>query len=258
MELSQTEWFSGDLLAACVRLRTQFLAGFDRLRGVSVRISRALLTIGFAPVLLAGLFAPSASAAVPLGGGAGIMVDGTLCTLTTIGHDNTGDLVGFTAGHCGGPGAEVSAEGTPGAVGTVVATDDYLDYAVIKFDPAKVAPTANFAGFAINGLGPDPQWRQRTCTLGAATGNYCSGIVTMPVPGPARTMPAPYEPGDDGRPVTADDLLIGLAHRAFIEPGDPFYGHPIPETKVILFSAVLNDIAAKGSPGAGFTPVPPA
>ncbi len=212
--------------------------------------------------LIASTWLPSTTAGADdkalLGGGAGIVVNDTPCTLTTIGHDKSGDLVGFTAGHCGGPGAEVSAEGTPDAVGTVVATDDYLDYAVIKFDPAKVTPTANFAGFAINGIGPDPQWRQRTCTQGAATGNYCSGIITMPVPGPARTMPAPYEPGDDGRPVTADDLLIGLAHRGFTEPGDPFYGHPISETKVILFSAILNDIVAKGSPGAGFSPVPPA
>lgn len=45
----------------------------------------------------------AADGAVPLGGGVGIVVDGRYCTLTTIGHDKTGELVGFTASHCGGP-----------------------------------------------------------------------------------------------------------------------------------------------------------
>jgi len=35
-----------------------------------------------------------ADGAVPLDGRAGIVVDGTPCALTTIGHDNTGELVG--------------------------------------------------------------------------------------------------------------------------------------------------------------------
>jgi hypothetical protein len=102
---------------------------------------------------------------VLLGGGAGIVVDGTYCTLTTIGHDRAGDLVGFTAATCGGPGAAVTAEGVADTVGTVVAADDGLDYAVIKFDRAKVTPIANFAGFAINAIGPDPGGdEQPACT----------------------------------------------------------------------------------------------
>lgn len=55
--------------------------------------------------------APSAAAggAVVLGGGAGIAFAKTPCTLTTIGHDKSGELVGFTAGRCGGLGAPVEA-----------------------------------------------------------------------------------------------------------------------------------------------------
>ncbi len=218
-----------------------------------------LWRLGVVPLLMVVvgcLLAPTALAAVPLGGGAGIVVAGSYCTLTTIGHDNTGELVGFTAGHCGGPGSEVSAEGTPGTLGTVVAVGDSLDYAVIKFDPAKVAPTANFAGFAINGVGPEPQWRQPACTLGAATGNYCSKMLGLPGTGPYQTMPSPYQPGDDGRPVTAEDLLIGLVYRGYILPANDIYTYPIAETKSVLFSAVLDDIAAKGYPGAGFVPIP--
>lgn len=93
-------------------------------------------------VTLAALIAPVRSLAgvvaaddkLLIGGGAGIAVNGDLCTLTTIGHDSAGNLVGFTSAHCGGPGASVAAEDAGGAVGSVVAADDGLDYAVIKFD----------------------------------------------------------------------------------------------------------------------------
>lgn len=98
-------------------------------------------------VASAGVLSSAATAAaddkVVLGSGAGIVVDGRYCTLATIGHDHVGDLVGFTAGHCGGPGATVVAKGADnhGPVGTVAAVGDGLDYGVIKFDPAKVMPT---------------------------------------------------------------------------------------------------------------------
>ena len=91
--------------------------------------------------------------------GQGIVVNGdTLCTLTTIGTDGKGELIGFTSAHCGGPGAPVVVESAKdrGAVGTMVAGNDNLDYAVIQFDTAKVTPVANFGGFVINGIGPDP------------------------------------------------------------------------------------------------------
>ena len=82
---------------------------------------------------------------VPLGGGSGITLgDGTTdifdCTLTTIGYDAAGRLVGFTAAHCGGPGATVKSERNMGAgvLGRVVAGNEALDYAVIQFDPGRV------------------------------------------------------------------------------------------------------------------------
>lgn len=189
-----------------------------------------------------------------LGGGAGIVVAGNYCTLGTIGHDKTGALVGFTAGHCGGPGAEVVAEGG-GPVGSVVASDGGLDYAVIKLDPAKVAPTANFAGFPINGIGPDPDFREPACTQGAATGNVCGHIGSIRGPGPKVTMHAPFQSGDDGRPVTCDGLLVGLVYEGYVIPGDLQGSPAIPDTHFHKFSAILDDVNAKGGPGAGFTPV---
>jgi hypothetical protein len=225
-----------------------------------MRINHKLLaTAGFVSVLLASLLAPTASAAVPLGGGAGIIVDGHYCTLTTIGHDNTGELVGFTAAHCGGPGAQVVAEGAEdrGPLGAVVAaSDEPLDYAVIKFDPAKLTPIANFAGFVINGIGPrNYEWRQPACKLGAATGYICTGIVSFPGPGTRMTFSGLFQPGDDGGPVTSDDMLIGMIHNGWVTPGFPGQAD-IPATFLVKFSAILDDVNTNGGPGAGFTPVP--
>ena len=209
-------------------------------------------------VTSAGALSPAAAAddKVVLGGGAGIVVDGSYCTVATIGHDHVGELVGFTAGHCGGPGAQVVAEGSGVPVGTVSAVGDGLDYAVIKFDPAKVIPTANFAGFPINGIGPDPDWHQPACTSGAANGILCGGIASIPGPGPRSAMNhALFQPGNDGGPVTSNDLLIGLVYGGKTVAGDR--GIPqVDATQYTKFSAILNDVNAKGGPGAGFTPIP--
>lgn len=207
--------------------------------------------------VLGGLFAPTASAAVPLGGGAGIIVDGSYCTLATIGHDKTGELVGFTAAHCGGPPAQVLVEGSEGLgpVGTVVAANGDLDYAVIKFDPAEVTPIANFAGFVINGIGPEPEWHQSVCKLGAATGDFCSAKSSLPGPGTHMAMSGLFQPGDDGGPVTSDGLLVGMIIGGWVIPGWPLMAD-MPKTNMTKFSAILDDVNATGGPGAGFTPIP--
>src|SRR5215211_4011539 len=122
------------------------------------------MTVAAAIVALISVSLPAAGRVgavekVPLGGGAGIVINGeTLCTLTTIGTDGRGNLVGFTSAHCGGPGAQVAAEAAQdaGVLGTMVAGNDSLDYAVIQFDPNKVTPVNNFNGFLITGIGPDP------------------------------------------------------------------------------------------------------
>jgi len=79
---------------------------------------------------------------VILGGGAPIVIDGNNhCTLTTIGRDRAGDVVGIT-GACGGPGATVTVAGTDRPVGTVVAANGELHYAVIKFDVPDLLPVS--------------------------------------------------------------------------------------------------------------------
>jgi hypothetical protein len=225
------------------------------MRPIHLAVAAIAVASAFTVAPIVGVAA--ADGQVVLGGGAGIVVEGSYCTLGTIGHDKTGELVGFTAGHCGGPGAPVVAEGADdhGAVGTVVAVGDGLDYGAIKFDPAKVSPTANFAGFAINGIGADPDWHAHACTNGAANGRQCGGIASIPGPGPRSAMNhAVFQPGNDGGPITSDDLLIGLVQNGQTVNADPTIPR-VDFTQYTKFSAILNDVNAKGGPGAGFSPV---
>ncbi|MGH3558801.1 MAG: serine protease [Mycobacterium sp.] len=198
---------------------------------------------------------------VPLGGGAGIVVNGdTMCTLTTIGTDNKGELIGFTSAHCGGPGAHVAAEAAQnhGEVGTMVAGNDNLDYAVIQFDPAKVTPVADFGGFAINGIGPDPAFGQIACKQGRTTGNSC-GVTWGPGQDPGTiVMQVCGRPGDSGGPVTVNNLLVGMIHGAFSENLPTCVIKYIPlhtPAVVVSINAVLADISSKNRPGTGFAPV---
>jgi hypothetical protein len=199
---------------------------------------------------------------VPLGGGAGIVINGdTMCTLTTIGTDAKGELIGFTSAHCGGPGAHVAAEAAQdrGAVGTMVAGNDNLDYAVIQFDPAKVAPVSNFGGFAINGIGPDPAFGEVACKQGRTTGNSC-GVTWGPGQDPGTiVMQVCGQPGDSGGPVTVNNMLVGMIHGAFSEKLPVCIVKYIPlhtPAVVVSINAVLGDINSKNRPGAGFVPVP--
>lgn len=224
--------------------------------------SRRAVTIA---VAVAGLLASAgllnitavADDKVPLGGGTGIVVDGSYCTLATIGRDKSGALVGFTAAHCGGPGAGVVAEGAEnrGPLGTVVAAGSGLDYAVIKFDAGKVTALANYDGFAINGIGADPEWHQPECKLAAATGDFCGRNNTLPGPGPRMAIRGPFKPGDDGGPVTSDNLLVGMITGG-VGPLPPIVGQPPVEyIDLIKFSAILADVSANGGPGSGFVPL---
>ncbi|ORW05728.1 peptidase [Mycobacterium lacus] len=217
-------------------------------------------------VLLAFVGMPARTAAaddkVALGGGAPITIDGnTMCTLTTIGTDKAGELIGFTSAHCGGPGAQVAAEGAEnrGVLGTMVAGNDNLDYAVIKFDPAKVAPVASFNGFAINGIGPDPAFGQIACKQGRTTGNSC-GVTWGPGQNPGTiVMQVCGGPGDSGAPVTVDNLLVGMIHGAFSDnlPSCVTKYIPLHTPAVVMsFNAILADIDAKNRPGSGFVPAP--
>jgi len=229
-----------------------------------------LRTSGRLPVVLAVLTAllmwsipPLARAQEPvtLGGGSGLVVNGeTMCTLTTIGHDNRGALVGFTSAHCGGPGATVAAEGAEdaGVLGTMVAGNDALDYAVIEFDPNKVRPTNTVRGFRIDGLGPDPVVGDIACKLGRTTGYSC-GVTWGPGEQPGTFINQVCgQPGDSGAPVTVNNRLVGMIHGAFSEklPTCIIKYIPLHTPAVNMsFNTQLADIAAKNRPGTGFVPI---
>jgi hypothetical protein len=219
-----------------------------------------------AAVLLALVSLPANAATaddrVPMGGGAGIVINGdTMCTLTTIGSDSAAELIGFTSAHCGGPGAQVAAEGAEnrGALGTMVSGNDNLDYAVIKFDPAKVIPVANYNGFEIDGIAPDPTFGAIACKQGRTTGNSC-GITWGPGQTPGTiVMQVCGRPGDSGGPVTVNNLLVGMIHGAFSDslPTCVIKYIPLHTPAVVMsFSSILADINTRNRTGAGFVPVP--
>ena len=204
---------------------------------------------------------PASADPVTLGGGSGIVIDGdAYCTLTAIGHDSRGDLVGFTSAHCGGPGAVVAAEGAEdqGPVGEMVAGNDSLDYAVIRFDPAKVTPTNNVDGFVIDGLGPDPKFGDIACKLGRTTGYSC-GVTWGPGNDPGTIVNQVCgQPGDSGAPVTVNNKLVGMIHGAYTEDLPTCVVKYIPlHTPAVTMSinTQLADITAKDRPGTGFVPV---
>ena len=197
-----------------------------------------------------------------LGGGSGIVIDDdTFCTLTTIGNDDKGNLIGFTSAHCGGPGAQVASERAQasGVVGTMVAGNDGLDYAVIQFDPQKVQPVNNVKGFEIDGIGvAEPALGDIACTLGRTTGYSC-GVTWGPGEQPGTIINQVCgQPGDSGAPVTVNNRLVGMIHGAFSEELPTCVIKYIPlhtPAVTVSINAVLNDINAKNRAGSGFVPV---
>ncbi|MBS9534779.1 serine protease [Mycobacterium sp. M1] len=235
-----------------------------------------MFTVAAAATLaLAGSGAvPTATAdgGVVIGGGAAILVNNTTCTLGAIGTDRAGDVVGLTSTACGGPGSPVAAGWQPGTLGTVVAVEPSLDYAVIKFDAAKVAPTSDFAGFAINGVGPDATYFQWACRDSQRNGIKCMRVSTAGVDPDTVVIHACGNPADSGAPVTVDNLLVGMTRGYFPDDtrcpvwdttmiGDQIMGDwEVPQRdkpEVTSINAVLADLNAKGGPGAGFTLTPP-
>lgn len=253
--------------------------------------------------MIAAAGMPTAAAVsdkIQLGGGAAIVLhDDTLCTLTAMGHDSAGRLIGFTAANCGGPGSSVVVEGAEdhGAVGTVVAADEGLGYAVIEFDPVKVKPIGDYEGFGIFGLGPkepkpaapeppapepaapepvaepaapespapepaiqepaapepaapepaapEPAAPKQACKLGRGTGLNCYDLAPAGVDTAGEEW---WKPGDDGSPITIDNLLI-----AMVRDGS-FPTAPLDQSGpgIVMFKAILDDLNTKGGPGAGF------
>ena len=138
-------------------------------------LKRISLIFAVSALVAAMLGIGTATAAPPrtaMGGGSGIVIDDLYqCTLTTIGYDSAGRLVGITAGHCGEAGATVVSEADPaaGVVGEFAVSNSDYDYAVIRFDPAKVAPVDTVGQVTIDSIGM-PATRVVTIRLTAIGG----------------------------------------------------------------------------------------
>lgn len=139
-----------------------------------------LVSIGTMAGVVGGGIA-SAAPSVALGGGSGIVLPDTdhanpdvngLCTLTAVGYDYGGSLVGLTAGH---PGDRVIADYQRGAgvIGQFRYTSPVTDIAVIDLDDAMVTPLRTVGSTTINGIGSPPAPGTIVCKEGRKTGNTC-------------------------------------------------------------------------------------
>ncbi|WP_245673080.1 S1 family peptidase [Nocardia lijiangensis] len=243
-------------------------AALQRIRPTATRPARARAVLAaLAAVLIATLSPGHASAAEPavLGGGSGIVLGmNAACTLTTIGYDNAGRLVGLTAGHCTQPGIPVRAEHAPwvGPIGTVVLVDRYDDYAVIEFDRERVVPLRNVGATVIADVGGPPAPGTIVCKNGRTSGHGC-GVVWDQHEWWFRNQVC-SQPGDSGGPVTVGDRLVGMniGHAGVAAFGVTVFDVACQHPQVAVhdpavatqIGKVLHDIDRAGGPGAGFEP----
>ncbi|WP_175420515.1 serine protease [Rhodococcus sp. SGAir0479] len=205
-------------------------------------------------VIAATLGVGTATAAPPravLGGGSGIVLDDMYeCTLTTIGHDNGGRLVGITAGHCGDAGWSVAPEADPdaGVVGRVAVSNSDYDYGIIEFDPAKVTPVDTIGQVTITDIGMPAQFPAVACKQGRTTGHTC-GVVYGDVLQTQETWTQMcVVEGDSGSPVVVGTTLVAMVN-AYV--GVACLG---PELGTNMLP-IIENINATGGVGAGFRPI---
>jgi hypothetical protein len=213
-------------------------------------VAAAVVTLACAATLSGGP-AQAAPRAV-IGGGSGIIIDGQFeCTVTTIGHDAAGRLIGLTAGHCGNRGSRVMAEADPdaGQIGTFLYSNHDLDYAVIQFDPGKVVPVNRVDHVTITHLGLPAAFPQVVCKEGRTTGNTC-GVAWGDVFGTNTEMWTQLcvVEGDSGAPVVAGTTLVGMVNAYLVAA---CVGPEVGTT----ITAITADINARRLPGAGFRPI---
>ncbi|APA99086.1 S1 family peptidase [Nocardia seriolae] len=231
--------------------------------GIRTILAVAAVTLGASVTAAAGAHA---AAPVPLGGGSGIVLgSNTACSLTTIGHDGAGRLVGLTAGHCAPAGTVVAAEKFPaaGPLGTVAFSTDGsgLDYAVIEFDADKVAPVRTVGATTIAGLAPAPGPGAQVCTDGRTTGFNCS-LNWGPFADVSLDQTCSNH-GDSGGPVTAGDRLVGMLQGMLIGADGVRFDLPCLTAAFPIHSPtyyrpidqILAAVNASGGPGSGYQPI---
>ncbi|MEU5882001.1 trypsin-like peptidase domain-containing protein [Spirillospora sp. NPDC047279] len=201
--------------------------------------------------------------------GAPTPATGLGCTLTAVGYDRSDNLVALTNAHCFTAadgtkliGDEVYRDKSPagtsvnwatkveadldaGPLGTVAYVSEQnnllsggppgLDFAVIKLDPARVAPTKTVGGVTLTSVGPPPAAGTIMCKEGHTTGLTCG--MKLGTNGKWFTHTVWTWSGDSGSPVAVGQTLVGNAWGA---------QHSSP----IL--SIIDEMNANGGVGAGF------
>lgn len=254
----------------------------SRALGLAVALTAMALTSAPVADAAAPAYAPAAAETrTPIGGGTGIifrMVPSPedyqgyyICTLTAVGRDTLGNLVGLTNAHCfiDGQGnklvgakvhRDLSPAGTAlapapiadsrpdlatGAIGevTYVSTPNNLlssgprglDFAVIKLDESRVTATETVGGVTITAIGAPPAAGTRMCKQGHRTGLTCG--MRIGTSGIWFTHLIWTDSGDSGSPVVSGTTLVGNAFGA---------QHSSP------IQSIIDEMTAHGGVGTGF------
>ncbi|MFD5869172.1 trypsin-like peptidase domain-containing protein [Corynebacterium sp. NPDC060344] len=181
------------------------------------------------------------------------------CTLTAAGRDAAGNLIGMTAGHCGGPGAPVrSMDATEaGVIGTVQRVDASFDYAVLVLN-GKAVPTSTYGDTRVASVGQLPKAGEMACKQGVATGRTCGPTWLQGAPGSAAEPHVSTQicaaPGDSGAPVFVGDRLVAMVKGSNSAPAcvTPWQGPVFAPTIVTSVQAQIDDMNLHGGPGGGF------
>ncbi|GAC56925.1 peptidase S1 family protein [Gordonia hirsuta DSM 44140 = NBRC 16056] len=223
-----------------------------------------VLLIAVLAVMSLGLATGSAQAApkVNVGGGTAIVLGGKYqCTMTAVGRDRSGGLVGLTAAHCAqGGNYNVSVRGkrAAGIIGRVTLLSKGGDFAVVALDAAKVRPVRSVGQARISSVGRVPSFGTNVCKMGATTGFTCGPMLQE---GSVRTTSyVCAAAGDSGGPVLHGSRLVGMLNGGQRIGGValqcPIAGFPIfspmVATKISDILAVLHQY---GRAGAGFRPI---
>lgn len=221
-----------------------------------VTLALAATVLALAPMALA----PAADAAptAAVGGGTGIVIDGrALCSMTAVGRDSAGRLVGLTAGHCGGLGSRVTLEKRRGAgqVGRIVTSSAKYDFAVIALDASRVHGVRSVGKARIAGVARYPRPYTTVCKAGRTTGFSCGP--TLQFNGRYAYSYVCSAPGDSGGPVILGNRLVGMLNGGLRiagpgtsipcnDPAVPLHT-PMVATKMTDILRVLNRAGATGS-----------
>lgn len=182
-----------------------------------------------------------------------------VCTLTAAGRDSADRLIGITAGHCGGPGAEVRSMDAVGAgvVGAVQRVDATFDYSVLVLN-SRAVPASTYGDTRVASVGELPKPGEIACKQGVATGRSCGPTWLQDAPGSAGGPHVSTQicaaPGDSGAPVFVGDRLVAMVKGANSAPActTPLQGPVFAPTVVTSVRAQIDDMNLHGGPGGGF------